>query len=52
VIDSLRGCAGASATAQWVNASSWCSGCGGGSYLIGLLPIVAQDYASYANRPL
>ena len=52
VIDSLRNCDGASATAQSVNASSWCYGCGGGSYLIGLLPIVAQDFASYANRPL
>jgi len=52
VIDALRGCDSASGTAQWVNASSWCSGCGGGSYLVGLLPIVAQDYATYANRPL
>jgi chaperonin cofactor prefoldin len=52
VIDALRSCAGASATAQWVNASSWCRGCGGGNYLVGLLPIVAQDYAAYANRPL
>jgi len=52
VIDALRGCASASATAQWVNVSSWCSGCGGGSYLVGLLPVVAQDYATYANRPL
>jgi hypothetical protein len=52
VIDALRGCAGASATAQSVNASAWCRGCTGGNYLVGLLPIVAQDYATYANRPL
>jgi hypothetical protein len=50
ILDSLRACADAEATAWFVNASAWCRGCTGGAYLTGLLPAVRADYASYAAR--
>jgi pyruvate/2-oxoacid:ferredoxin oxidoreductase beta subunit len=35
-------------TALAVNASSWCPGCGNGSYLLGVVPKVEADYETYA----
>lgn len=50
IVDSLRECAPAETTAAAINASAWCRGCGGGAYIIGLLPIVRADYAGHAER--
>jgi hypothetical protein len=50
ILSSLQACASADATASAINASAWCRGCAGGTYLTGLLPIVRADYASHAAR--
>lgn len=48
IVRSLAACADPMATALAVNASAWCSGCGNGSYLIGVVPKVEADYEAYA----
>jgi hypothetical protein len=50
IVDSLRACASPEATAAAINASAWCRGCAGGTYITGLLPIVRADYADHALR--
>lgn len=50
IVDGLRGCAPADVTAQAINASAWCRGCVGGTYITGLLPIVRGSYAEHAAR--
>jgi hypothetical protein len=50
IVDSLRACAPAESTAAAINASAWCRGCTGGSYLTGLLPLVRDAYADHAQR--
>ena len=50
ILSSLQACATAEATAVAINASAWCRGCVGGTYITGLLPIVRADYASHASR--
>jgi hypothetical protein len=50
ILSSLRACGSADATAAAINASAWCRGCVGGTYITGLLPIVRSDYASHAAR--
>jgi hypothetical protein len=52
ILSSLRACGSAEATAAAINASAWCRGCVGGTYIIGLLPIVRSDYASHAARTI
>ena len=49
--DSLQACAPAASTASAINASAWCRGCTGGTYLTGLLPIVRADYADARRSP-
>jgi hypothetical protein len=50
IVDNLRGCSSAEATAQAINASAWCRGCVGGTYITGLLPIVRTSYSEHAGR--
>jgi hypothetical protein len=48
IVQELRRCAEPMETATAVNASSWCPGCGNGSYLLGVVPRVEADYETYA----
>ena len=50
IIERLRECAPADATARAINASAWCRGCVGGAYITGLLPIVRSSYGEHAIR--
>jgi hypothetical protein len=50
IVERLRGCASAEATARAINASAWCRGCVGGAYITGLLPIVRSSYGEHAVR--
>jgi hypothetical protein len=50
IVGSLQACTTAEATAVAINASAWCRGCAGGTYITGLLPIVRADYAAHAAR--
>ena len=50
IVDSVRACASAEATARAINASAWCRGCVGGAYITGLLPIVRNSYDEHALR--
>lgn len=50
IVTSLQACASAEATALAINASAWCRGCVGGTYITGLLPLVRADYAGHASR--
>jgi peptidoglycan hydrolase CwlO-like protein len=49
IVDALARCADPMTTARAVNASSWCPGCTNGQYLVGLVPKVDADLASYAS---
>jgi hypothetical protein len=49
IVDSLAACNDAMTTAEAVNASSWCAGCGNGTYLVAVVPKVEADYATYAK---
>jgi uncharacterized coiled-coil protein SlyX len=49
IVESLAACNDAMTTAESVNASSWCAGCGNGTYLIAVVPKVEADYATYAR---
>jgi hypothetical protein len=40
----LQHCADPQTTAQAINASGWCAGCAGGSYVTGLIPSVTDAY--------
>lgn len=48
ILSSLGRCADAMATAQAINASSWCRGCTGGAYVTGLVPVVEAYFETYA----
>jgi hypothetical protein len=45
----LATCADPSVTAAAINASMWCRGCAGGSYVTGLIPRVEAQYDLYAR---
>lgn len=47
VIRSMRDCADPLDTAQAIAASSWCSGCAGGQYVIGIVPAVEASFDTY-----
>jgi hypothetical protein len=47
VIRSMRDCADPLETAQAIAASSWCSGCAGGQYVIGIVPAVEASFETY-----
>ena len=36
-------------TGRAINQSDWCSGCAGGSYVVGYIPAVEQYYDRYAG---
>jgi len=35
-------------SARAINASDWCRGCAGGTYVIGMIPKVEANYRTYA----
>lgn len=47
VIRSMRDCADPLDTARAIAASSWCSGCAGGQYVIGIVPAVEASFETY-----
>jgi hypothetical protein len=47
IVRSMRGCASPLATASAIAASSWCSGCAGGQYVIGIVPHVEASFETY-----
>ena len=47
VIRSMRDCADPLDTAGAIAASSWCSGCAGGQYVIGIVPAVEASFDTY-----
>jgi hypothetical protein len=47
VIRSMRDCADPLDTARAIAASSWCSGCAGGAYVIGIVPAVEASFETY-----
>jgi peptidoglycan hydrolase CwlO-like protein len=48
IVSSLAACADPMTTARAINASSWCRGCAGGTYVVGMVPKVEVDYSTYA----
>jgi peptidoglycan hydrolase CwlO-like protein len=48
IVAALGRCAPAITTASAINASSWCAGCAGGTYVVGDVPKVEANYALYA----
>ena len=48
ITSALRSCAAPMTTARAINASSWCYGCVGGTYVTGIIPEVQANYETYA----
>jgi peptidoglycan hydrolase CwlO-like protein len=48
IVSSLSSCADPMTTARAINASSWCRGCAGGTYVVGMVPKVEAHYSTYA----
>jgi predicted nucleic acid-binding Zn-ribbon protein len=49
IVRSLRACAPSLATAYAIAASSWCPGCLGGNYVVGVVPKVDADLETYSS---
>jgi len=49
ILASLRACKAAMTTAWAINASSWCRGCVGGRYEVGLIATVEANYGTYSK---
>jgi hypothetical protein len=49
IVRSMRDCAPAMTTAAAIAASSWCSGCAGGQYVLGIVPQVEASFETYYN---
>jgi len=49
ILSGLHASSDPMATARAINASDWCSGCAGGSYVTGYIPAVEQYYDRYAG---
>ena len=49
ILNRLGQCADPRVTARAINASMWCHGCAGGTYVTGLIPRVEADYELYAR---
>jgi len=47
IVRSMRDCADPLDTARAIAASSWCSGCAGGQYVIGIVPAVEASFDTY-----
>jgi peptidoglycan hydrolase CwlO-like protein len=50
VLASLSTCGAAESTGAAINASSWCRGCAGGTYVVNVVPLVRADYERFATR--
>lgn len=50
IVRRLRHCRAPKETARAIKRSSWCFGCTGGRYVIGLIGTVKSDYRAYARR--
>jgi hypothetical protein len=50
ILSDLARCAPAMTTGWAVNASRWCRGCNGGTYVVGFIPAVEAYYSSFAGR--
>jgi len=48
IVSRLSGCADPMTTARAINASDWCGGCAGGTYVVGMVPKVEANYETYA----
>ena len=48
IVSGLSGCADPMTTARAINASDWCGGCAGGTYVVGMVPKVEANYDTYA----
>lgn len=48
IVSGLSACADPLTTARAINASDWCGGCAGGTYVVGMVPKVEASYATYA----
>jgi peptidoglycan hydrolase CwlO-like protein len=48
IVTALSGCSDPMTTADAINASSWCAGCAGGTYVTGDISKVEANYALYA----
>jgi peptidoglycan hydrolase CwlO-like protein len=48
IVSSLSRCADPMSTASAINASSWCAGCAGGTYVTGDIAKVESNYSLYA----
>jgi hypothetical protein len=48
IVSTLSRCSDPMTTARAINASSWCRGCAGGTYVTGYIPKVEANYAIYA----
>ena len=44
ILDALRRCAEPEVTAAAINASNWCRGCAGGTYVVSLVPAARQAF--------
>ncbi len=47
IVASLRRCGSAIASGRAINASSWCPGCVGGTYVLNVIPHVEDDLEGY-----
>ncbi|MGN6377651.1 MAG: hypothetical protein ACTHNU_01735 [Gaiellales bacterium] len=52
IVYRLSQCAPSIVTVRAVNASDWCAGCAGGSYVTSMLPVVEADYTDHALLPV
>ena len=48
IVSALSGCSDPMTTAAAINASSWCAGCAGGTYVTGDIPKVEANFSLYA----
>jgi peptidoglycan hydrolase CwlO-like protein len=48
IVSALSACDDPMSTARAINASLWCRGCAGGSYVVGMVPKVQANYTTYA----
>jgi peptidoglycan hydrolase CwlO-like protein len=48
IVSGLSACADPMTTARAINASDWCGGCAGGTYVVGMVPEVEANYGTYA----
>jgi hypothetical protein len=44
IVGALQRCADPTETAQAINASDWCHGCAGGTYVTGVVPRIIAAY--------